>query len=158
MPEDRPFVERSFTQGSDTVRCTFFQPVSHAQDYSCRFEIAWPDGAVERTVWGVDAVQALLLAMRSAHDALRLKAQAQGLPLTWFDSLALGLPPRSDTGPDWAGGSDAGYYALFLGHLSNVAAEAAAAAYSREGAELLRRAEDIFREECRERHPELWDE
>jgi hypothetical protein len=33
-------------------------------DWKCRFEIGWPDGNVERWGTGVDAVQALLIALQ----------------------------------------------------------------------------------------------
>lgn len=33
-------------------------------DWICRFEIEWPEGCVERWAAGVDAVQALLLALQ----------------------------------------------------------------------------------------------
>jgi hypothetical protein len=154
--KDDVFVERSFTQGADKVRCMFFKPISDAQAYGCRFEIAWPDKRFGRTVWGVDAIQALLLAMRSAHDELRLRAEREGLPLMWLDGQALGLPPGGDTASDWVAGNEAAYYSFFLTHLSSVTGEAEVSAYSKEGAGLLRQAEGLFRAEFKERHPECW--
>jgi hypothetical protein len=41
-----------------------FAPQQNGADWSCRFEIGWPEGVVEREVIGIDAIQALELALR----------------------------------------------------------------------------------------------
>ncbi|WP_126665543.1 DUF6968 family protein [Croceibacterium ferulae] len=158
MTQERIYVERSFTLDSDVICCRFFQPITDGQDYSCRFAIDWPDGTSERTIWGVDGIQALLLAMRAAHDELRLRPSSSKMHVKWLDSEGLGLPPASGTCSDWSSGNEAEYSATFLNHLCRVVSEAEAARYSKEGADLLRRAEELFREESKSRHPELWNE
>jgi hypothetical protein len=42
-----------------------FAPIEEAGSWSCKTEIDWPDGKLTRPIWGVDAVQALELAMKA---------------------------------------------------------------------------------------------
>lgn len=41
-----------------------FTPEQKGPDWSCHFEIGWPEGVVKREVIGIDAIQALELALR----------------------------------------------------------------------------------------------
>jgi len=50
--------------GEIPVPIRIFAPERREIDWACRFEIGWPDEAVEMDVFGVDAVQALELALR----------------------------------------------------------------------------------------------
>ena len=53
--EDRPGVE---------IPVRIFAPVQDDVDWSCRFEIGWPEGMLTRSVIGIDTIQALELALR----------------------------------------------------------------------------------------------
>jgi Domain of unknown function (DUF6968) len=46
------------------VPIRIFAPEQRKIDWACRFEIEWPDEAVELDAMGVDAVQAIELALR----------------------------------------------------------------------------------------------
>jgi hypothetical protein len=39
-----------------------FEPEEQGGSWSCRYEIDWPEGRESREIWGIDPVQALLLA------------------------------------------------------------------------------------------------
>jgi hypothetical protein len=41
-----------------------FAPRASGRDWSCRFEIDWPDGRLSRGAYGVDSMQALVLALQ----------------------------------------------------------------------------------------------
>ncbi len=96
--ETSPFVERNFEADGDIVVCRFFmlQP-EPTKDYSCLWQITWPRGEMcQFRIYGFDAVQALLLAMRSAHkELIASEAYRTGL-LTYLGERDLGLPPPAD--------------------------------------------------------------
>jgi hypothetical protein len=152
MMQDEVIVERSFALGGEEVHCRFFRPRFDGQDYGCKYEIDWPDRQQSAEIWGVDGVQALLLAMRSAHGALTLRGEQAALPLRWLGEEALGLPPHSDSKSDWTTGNPANSYAFFLNSLSAVMSDAAQG-YSDKGQALLRQAWEAFMVEFRRRHP-----
>lgn len=89
---DRPILSRHFTVDGSPVECRFFLPDYDGQDYACRYEIIWPDKPRSRRVYGVDGVQALLLAMQGAHLDLLLARQDKGMDVQWLDGPNLGLP------------------------------------------------------------------
>ncbi|MFN3818044.1 DUF6968 family protein [Blastomonas sp.] len=92
MKQDEPFVERTYLLNGTELTCRFYRPVSDGQDFSCRYEIAYPDGLSSRNVWGVDSIQSLLLAMQSVHADLLLRRERSGLDVRWLDGKELGLP------------------------------------------------------------------
>lgn len=96
MEQNDPFVERTYLLDEAELNCRFYRPVSDGQDFSCRYEIAWPDGPRCRTVWGVDGIQSLLLAMQAVHSDLLLRRQRDGLDVRWLDGTELGLPPMDE--------------------------------------------------------------
>ena len=93
MEQNYPFVQRTYLLDGTELTCRFYHPVSDGQDFSCRYEIAWPDGPHSRNVWGGDSIQSLLLAMQSAHSDLLLRRERDGLDVRWLDGKELGLPP-----------------------------------------------------------------
>jgi hypothetical protein len=50
--------------GDIEIRVRIFAPKPETIDWSCQFEIDWPDEKLTRAATGVDAVQALELALR----------------------------------------------------------------------------------------------
>jgi hypothetical protein len=86
------FVRRVFTVDGREVACRFFRPEPDCGSFSCRYEIDWPEGARGRSIGGVDDVQALLLAMQSAHLDLLLARRDGGRLVSWMDETRLGLP------------------------------------------------------------------
>jgi hypothetical protein len=89
---DGPFVERVFTLDQLELPCRFFRPTRGSTDFQCRYEIAWQDRTHLREVSGIDAVQALLLAMEGAAADLLTSKEHQERRLSWAGGGGLGLP------------------------------------------------------------------
>ena len=85
-------LERTFTVDGAAICCRFYRPAYDGQDFSCRYEIGWEEGVRTRESWGVDAVQALLLAMQSAHTDLLVARRDHGREVLWLGQRNLGLP------------------------------------------------------------------
>jgi hypothetical protein len=96
-----PFIVREFEVDGKSVECRFFQPEEYKVDYVCRYEIDWPNNVVTSQSYGVDQVQALLLAMQKAHVELLLARSKKGLRVEWLEEENLGLPIASGI-QDWA--------------------------------------------------------
>lgn len=63
-----------------------FLPESREKDArSCRFEIDWPDGQRSVAAWGVDAVQAMLLAMQMIGAEIYTSDYHTSGKLIWRD-------------------------------------------------------------------------
>ncbi|MBN9454942.1 MAG: hypothetical protein J0I42_23625 [Bosea sp.] len=95
-----PFVKRLFVVDGHEVECRFAQPEMDGADSVCRFEIDWPEGPKSVVIYGVDGVQALSLAMQTAHVYLLAARDRHGRVVTWLDGADLGLPvppPHPDT-------------------------------------------------------------
>ncbi|WP_114285910.1 DUF6968 family protein [Candidatus Halocynthiibacter alkanivorans] len=86
------FVQRTFEVDGREVKCRFFRPEECEVDYVCRYEIEWPGQTRSFRGYGVDEVQALLLAMQNAHIELLVARTKQGLRVEWLDQQSLGLP------------------------------------------------------------------
>ena len=92
VEQNQPFVQRTYRLDGPELMCRFYRPISDGQDFSCRYEIAWPDGPRSRNAWGVDSVQSLLLAMQTVHSDLLHHQESDGLHIRWLDGKELGLP------------------------------------------------------------------
>lgn len=88
----QPFVKRLFVVDGHDVECRFYQPELDGADRVCRFEIDWPEGPKSVSMSGVDGVQALSLAMQTAHAYLLAARDRHGRVVTWLDGFDLGLP------------------------------------------------------------------
>ena len=73
--------------GEVAVPVRIFAPERDGTAFRCRYEIGWPEGAAARTAAGVDAVQALVIALKlvgtelytsEAHAAGRLRWEREG--------------------------------------------------------------------------------
>lgn len=87
-----PFVERNFKIDGQNVECRFYQPVRDGTDFLCRYTINIPGQPRESQGYGVDAIQALLLAMKKAHVEMLVLRDKKGLHFEWLDDVNLGLP------------------------------------------------------------------
>ncbi len=95
------FVERTFelTRGGQvTVR--FFQPEPQEDSYCCEYAIIWPDRERRFHGYGVDEVQALLLAMQNAHAELLVSPEGKAGELTWHGMRNLDLPLAKTMAPE----------------------------------------------------------
>ena len=90
-----PIASRQYTYDGEPLQCRFCLPVADRTDYYCEYEIDWPTGMRSRKVYGIDAVQALVLAMKAAHTDLLMARKDHGVSLQWLDMQQLGLPMSS---------------------------------------------------------------
>lgn len=51
------------TESDAEIPIRIFAPEQDGDAWSCRYEIDWPEGPQSMTSWGVDSIQALLLAL-----------------------------------------------------------------------------------------------
>jgi hypothetical protein len=74
-------------EGASDVTVRLHAPEAARTDWVCRYEIGWPEGPIERYGMGIDAVQALLIALQMIgaelytsdhHNAGRLQWLAPG--------------------------------------------------------------------------------
>lgn len=61
------------------------------EDWTCRFQLSLPDQNIEREIFGIDGLQALLLAAKTAKTVLLNYASTNQLKLTWLEMDDLGL-------------------------------------------------------------------
>lgn len=99
MPDDL-FLERVVTVDGQEVACRFYKPRREDIDFSCRFEIGWPEGNRSRRAFGVDDVQAFLLALQMAHTDLLAARENERRQVLWLGERDLGLP-TAETLRDW---------------------------------------------------------
>lgn len=88
----KPFVVRVYKIDGHDVECRFFPPEQDRSDYLCRYEIDLPSKPIASQGYGVDQVQALLLAMQKAHVELLVMRDKLGRQVEWLDNENLGLP------------------------------------------------------------------
>lgn len=60
-----------------------FAPIQQTGDWACRYEIDWPEGRWTGSVAGIDAVQALHLALQKVGLDLYLSSHHQARRLSW---------------------------------------------------------------------------
>jgi hypothetical protein len=94
------FVQRIFVVDGREIVCRFFKPEAEGQDCRCRYDLEWTEGLRSRWIYGVDEVQALLLAMQIAHTDLLAARENDGRQVSWLDQRSLGLPIASSI-RDW---------------------------------------------------------
>ena len=78
------------------VPIRIFAPEQHDIDWGCRFEIAWPDETTTMEAMGVDAVQALELAMKMVGALIYTSDHHASGNLVWFEpGKGYGFPVSS---------------------------------------------------------------
>jgi hypothetical protein len=86
------FIQRVVEVDGQDVACRFFKPEADRGDFFCLFEVDWPEGARSRRIYGVDEVQALILAMQSAHTDLLVARKDYGRKVSFLGKRRLGFP------------------------------------------------------------------
>lgn len=88
------FIERRLDlKNGREVSIRFLQPEPDPQaDWHCDVEVEWPDRRRHLRIFGVDAVQSLLLAMQGAHHELVSSPENTAGELTWLGDRDFGLP------------------------------------------------------------------
>lgn len=87
-------------RGSLEVVIRFSRPVPDGNDFRCRYEIVWPDRTHVSNGFGVDEMQALILAIEKAHVELLASPEGRRGELTWLGMRDLHLPLMSSVTPD----------------------------------------------------------
>jgi uncharacterized protein DUF6968 len=85
-------------QGHDTaVQIRIFQPVCENEAWTCEYEIDWPSGAKSGRAVGVDAIQAILLALQKVGVTLYTSDYHKNGQLSWPSSgSGYGFPVPSN--------------------------------------------------------------
>jgi hypothetical protein len=93
MEHPTAIASRVFELGqSGRVEVSFFAPVAGGNDWRCDYRIEWPDRARNDRAFGVDNVQALLLAMKMVQAELTHAPETLSEGLTWLGNADLDLP------------------------------------------------------------------
>jgi hypothetical protein len=86
------------------VPVRLFMPERAEHDWSCKFEIDWPvgknwpNGTQSRIAWGVDSMQALLLALQMLGNEIYASDYHASRELRWGESWkGYGFPVASNT-------------------------------------------------------------
>jgi hypothetical protein len=86
-------IERRFELGeASEVVIRLSLPVRCDADFRCDYEIAWPDRTRVFNAFGIDSVQALILALRMVHAELLYSPEGREGQIRWLGSDDLGLP------------------------------------------------------------------
>lgn len=87
------FVEREFEIGDDRVICRFYQPtltpkhIAPNGEYRCDYTISWPHRGRRSYAVGIDSIQALVLAMRSAFSDLEVSEEYESGQLKYLGEM-----------------------------------------------------------------------
>jgi hypothetical protein len=71
--------------GTIEIPIKIFAPEPEKVDWSCRFEIGWPDGTLERFAIGIDAVQAFLFALQMIGAQIYASDHHASGNLSWLE-------------------------------------------------------------------------
>ena len=86
-----------------------YAPEKAQVDWMCRFDIGWPEGKAERWGTGVDAVQALVMALQMVGVEIYTSHHHKSGRLRWLaDGEGYGFPV-SNNARDLLEGNDAKY-------------------------------------------------
>jgi hypothetical protein len=102
----------SVRQGDQDTRVSIriFAPEASKQNWSCRYEIAWPDGTRKMAAGGVDSVQALRLALQMIGAEIYTSEYHKSGNLIWHETgRGYGFPVASNL-RDLLQGDDAKFY------------------------------------------------
>jgi hypothetical protein len=92
------------------VPVRLFKPEQQGADWSCRFEIAWPDQPRSMEICGVDSVQAMDLAMRTIGAVIYTSEHHKsGRLYAWEPGQGYGFPVSRNL-RDLLVGDDAKYF------------------------------------------------
>ncbi len=95
------FIERRFDlHGEGDVVVRWFRPEPDQADFRCDYQIVWPDRERNSHAFGIDVVQALILAMQKAHVELLASPEYKAGMLRWLGERDLGLPLPSSAKPE----------------------------------------------------------
>ena len=86
------------------VAVRLYAPVKTTKDWSCTYEIDWPEGRRQFSVFGIDGVQAVLLASKCVGSELYASKHHFDGSLIWQEKgRGYGFPVAESTKPDLVG-------------------------------------------------------
>jgi len=95
------FIERHFELDKIfKVLVQWHRPVQDDNAFRCDYIIIWPDRRRSSQGFGVDSVQALIMAMQKAHVELLASNEGRAGCLLWLGSRNLDLPLMGSVTPD----------------------------------------------------------
>jgi hypothetical protein len=101
---ERQLTLRMKNAASQTVMVRLHAPTRANSDWSCRYEIDWPEGLRSAAVHGMDGMQALILALQCIGSELYAsKHHASGALLLEAWNSGYGFPVAQSTKPDLIG-------------------------------------------------------
>jgi hypothetical protein len=80
------------TDGRKTIRVQIFSPERTNETWTCRYVINWPDGEKEKMASGVDAVQALMIALQMIGSEMYTSNYQKAGGIYFRDSDGCGFP------------------------------------------------------------------
>lgn len=101
MTEPDPVIARRVLlgrteQGDQVIAVSLFAPAADGENWSCAYEVDWPEAPRRNAALGVDSMQALVLALQMLGAELHAGRPVQIQSLEWLGtdgSLGLPLPP-----------------------------------------------------------------
>jgi hypothetical protein len=86
-------VYKLLDQPDTEISLSVERPLPEGSDFRCRYEIVWPERTQHGYGVGVDAVQALLLALQNAGADINHSTYAKAKKLIWLEpDRDFGLP------------------------------------------------------------------
>ena len=79
----RELTFRTETGDEVFIPVSLFSPVRNDQDWGCQYSIEWPDGIETESAYGIDSVQALILAIQRVGNSLYLSDYHKAGRLRW---------------------------------------------------------------------------
>lgn len=73
------------TTGEIQIPIRIFAPEQEGSSWRCKLEIDWPEGTVKRAAGGIDAVQALELAMKMIGALIYTSDHHESGELMWLE-------------------------------------------------------------------------
>lgn len=85
--------EYSLRESVQKVTIFFSEPAKTGNDFACRYQILGLSNVVDKTIYGIDQLQAFLLAVASARFVLLNSVEYRNGQIYWLDedNMDLGL-------------------------------------------------------------------
>jgi hypothetical protein len=79
-------------QGAKPIHVKIFVPQRTNQAWTCTYAIDWPDGEKEKTASGIDAMQALMIALQMIGSEIYTSRYQKDGSVTFAGSNGCGFP------------------------------------------------------------------
>jgi hypothetical protein len=88
---------KTLTTATAEVTISIERPFPNGQDFKCRYTIEWPEHTQHGNSMGIDAIQALILALQRLAVEINFSDYAKNKHLVWLEpegGFGLPLPPN----------------------------------------------------------------